>query len=137
MSQIVPPLRYGEHVDSFFGYGLHHVQLSMPEAAETEGRHFYVDILGMTEIEKPAVLAARGGFWVRADALELHLGVEQDFRPARKAHPGIIVADIDRLADRLEEKGVSLTWDENFPNHRRFYAYDCWGNRLEFLMRYS
>jgi hypothetical protein len=74
-----------------------------------------------------------GGVWVRADRLEIHLGVEEDFRPARKAHPGILVADLDRLAARLAERGVEVTWDDNFPGHGRFYAADNLGNRLEFL----
>jgi catechol 2,3-dioxygenase-like lactoylglutathione lyase family enzyme len=116
-----------------FGLGLHHVQLALPPAEEEMCRRFYVDILGMTEIEKPPVLAARGGLWVRSDNLEIHLGVEEDFRPARKAHPGILVADIDALAERLTGLGVAVTWDDNFPGHRRFYAIDCHENRLEFL----
>ncbi|NBE92563.1 hypothetical protein FE391_09155 [Nonomuraea sp. KC401] len=116
-----------------FGLGLHHVQLAIPPGSEDECREFYIDVLGMTEIQKPPVLAARGGLWVRADGLEIHLGVEEDFRPARKAHPGIQVADLDGLAERLTDKGVTITWDANFPGHRRFYAFDVFGNRLEFL----
>ncbi|MEV4807857.1 VOC family protein [Nonomuraea sp. NPDC049421] len=115
------------------GLGLHHVQLAIPPGSEDECRRFYVDVLGMTELRKPPVLAARGGLWVRADRLEIHLGVEQDFRPARKAHPGILVKDLDGLAKRLEDHGVEITWDDNFPGHRRFYAFDNLGNRLEFL----
>ncbi|MER5203154.1 VOC family protein [Streptomyces sp. NPDC002825] len=116
-----------------FGLGLHHVQLSLPPGEEEVCRRFYVDVLGMTEIRKPPVLAARGGLWVRSDALEIHLGVEDDFRPSRKGHPGILVADIDGLAKRLAGLGVEVTWDDNFPGHRRFYVADCHGNRLEFL----
>ncbi|MGC5009253.1 glyoxalase [Streptosporangium sp. DT93] len=118
---------------SAFGLGLHHVQLALPPGEEEACRHFYVDVLGMTEIQKPPVLAARGGLWVRADALEIHLGVEEDFRPARKAHPGILVADLDALAKRLTDKGVTITWDGNFPGYRRFHTADCHENRLEFL----
>ncbi|MFJ7955923.1 VOC family protein [Streptomyces sp. NPDC096319] len=116
-----------------FGLGLHHVQLSLPPGEEDVCRGFYVDVLGMTEIRKPPVLAARGGLWVRSDALEIHLGVEEDFRPARKGHPGILVGDIDGLAARLAGQGVEVTWDDDFPGHRRFYVADCHGNRLEFL----
>ncbi|WP_369143637.1 VOC family protein [Streptomyces sp. R44] len=116
-----------------FGLGLHHVQLSLPPGEEEACRRFYVDVLGMTEIRKPPVLAARGGLWVRSDALEIHLGVEEDFRPARKGHPGILVADLDGLAERLAGRGVEVMWDDNFPGHRRFYVADCHGNRLEFL----
>ncbi len=91
----------------------------------------------MREITKPPELAARGGLWVRADGVEIHLGVEPDFRPARKAHPGIRVGDLDGLAERLAEHGVEVTWDDNFPGHRRFFAFDNLGNRMEFLHRDS
>ena len=87
----------------------------------------------MTEVEKPAPMASTGGLWVRAGGVELHLGVERGFRPARKAHPGILVDDLDALAGRLEAWGVELTWDERFRGYRRFYASDPLGNRLEFL----
>lgn len=113
--------------------GLHHAQLAMPAAAADEARRFYVGVLGMTEVEKPPVLAARGGAWFRAGGLELHLGVEDDFRPARKAHPGILVSDLDRLVDRLRAAGGEVQWDGEFPGHRRIYAHDPFGNRLEFL----
>jgi len=115
------------------GYELHHVQLAIPPGSEEACRAFYVDLLGMTELAKPPVLAARGGLWVRADALEIHLGVEADFRPARKAHPGILVSSLDELAGRLAAKGVEVTFDGEFPGHRRFYARDAVGNPLEFL----
>ncbi|WP_245646772.1 glyoxalase [Microtetraspora niveoalba] len=126
---------YGPDHVSELGYGLHHVQLAIEPGSEDACRAFYVGILGMIEIPKPPVLAARGGLWVRADSLEIHLGVEQDFRPARKAHPGILVADLDGLAARLEGHGVEVVWDGDFPGHRRFYAADAVGNRLEFLQR--
>ncbi|MFJ6700928.1 VOC family protein [Streptomyces sp. NPDC091272] len=116
-----------------FGLGLHHVQLALPPGEEDKCRAFYVDVLGMTEVRKPPALAARGGLWVRTDGLEIHLGAEEDFRPARKAHPGILVADLDALAHRLEERGVQVTWDDDFPGRRRFYVADCHENRLEFL----
>lgn len=126
---------YGPGHASPFAYGLHHVQIAIPPGAEPECRRFYVGILGMREIPKPPVLAARGGLWVRADALEIHLGVEEDFRPARKAHPGIRVEDLDGLAARLTENDIEVAWDDDFPGHRRFYAFDTLGNRLEFLQR--
>ncbi|MEW9552324.1 VOC family protein [Nonomuraea sp. NPDC050783] len=122
-----------EAATSGYGLGLHHVQLAIPPGSEDECRRFYVEVLGMTELRKPPALAARGGLWVRADRLEIHLGVEQDFRPARKAHPGILVGDLTALARRLEAHGVEITWDDSFPGHRRFYAFDNLGNRLEFL----
>jgi catechol 2,3-dioxygenase-like lactoylglutathione lyase family enzyme len=116
-----------------FHLGLHHVQLAIPPGSEPECRRFYVEILGLREVRKPPVLAARGGLWVRGDGLEIHLGVEQDFRPARKAHPGILVGRLDELARRLTEADIELSWDEEFPGFRRFYAFDCVGNRLEFM----
>jgi hypothetical protein len=79
------------------------------------------------------VLAARGGCWFRGGGLEVHLGVEQEFSPARKAHPGILVEDLPALAAALEAAGVGVSWDGEFPGHRRFYASDPFGNRLEFL----
>ncbi len=128
-----PAQDYGRACPTGTGFGLHHVQLSIPPGSEEACRAFYVGILGMTELVKPPVLAARGGLWVRADGLEIHLGVEEDFRAARKAHPGIRVADLDGLAARLAAAGVAVTWDDAFPGHRRFYACDNSGNRLEFL----
>ncbi|MEU9507328.1 glyoxalase [Micromonospora sp. NPDC048170] len=115
------------------GYGLHHAQLAIPAGSEDECRAFYVGVLGLAEVRKPPVLAARGGLWVRADRLEIHLGVEADFQPACKAHPGILVGDLDALAARLNAHRVEVTWDDTFPGHRRLYAFDNLGNRLEFL----
>jgi catechol 2,3-dioxygenase-like lactoylglutathione lyase family enzyme len=113
--------------------GLHHVQLAAPAGSEGRLRWFYGDVLGMTEVPKPPVLAARGGAWFRSGGLELHLGIEEDFRPARKAHPGILVRDLDAVAARLTEHGVAVDWDDNFPGFRRCYVADPHGNRLELL----
>lgn len=112
---------------------LHHVQLAIPAGSEATARSFYGEVLGMTQLDKPAVLAARGGCWFRAGGWEVHLGVEDDFRPARKAHPGVLVDDLDALAARLTAAGAEVRWDDDFPGHRRFYASDPYGNRLEFL----
>jgi catechol 2,3-dioxygenase-like lactoylglutathione lyase family enzyme len=112
---------------------VHHVQLAMPRGGEAAARVFFVDVLGMTEVDKPPVLAARGGAWFRAGAVELHLGVEEEFRPARKAHPGIVVTDLDGLVERLARANQPLRWDTDFPGFRRVYAHDPFGNRLEFL----
>jgi catechol 2,3-dioxygenase-like lactoylglutathione lyase family enzyme len=113
--------------------GLHHVQLAAPRGSEESLRHFYGTMLGMTEVPKPPALAARGGAWFRSGALELHLGIEDDFRPARKAHPGIVVSDIDALVRRLEDNGLAVQWDDQFPGFRRCYIADPHGNRLELL----
>jgi catechol 2,3-dioxygenase-like lactoylglutathione lyase family enzyme len=113
--------------------GVHHVQLSAPIGSEDVLRGFYGELLGMVEVAKPPVLAARGGAWFRSGALELHLGVEDDFRPARRAHPGLLVEDLDALAERLSAVGVEVDWDDNFPGYRRCYVHDPHGNRLELL----
>jgi catechol 2,3-dioxygenase-like lactoylglutathione lyase family enzyme len=134
MAECRQPLPYDTtKAASGFGLGLHHVQLAIPPGSEAECREFYVDVLGMTEIQKPPELAARGGLWMRSDRLEIHLGADENFRPARKAHPGILVEDLDGMAKRLTAKGVEIIWDDNFPGHRRFYIFDVLGNRLEFL----
>ena len=87
----------------------------------------------MTEVPKPPALAARGGAWFRSGSVELHLGVEDDFRPARKAHPGLLVDDLSAVAQRLSEHGVDVEWDTDLPGHRRCYVTDPPGNRLELL----
>ena len=130
---VTSPQGYGPIHETAHRFGLHHVQLAIPRGAEDACRSFYVGVLGMLEVAKPPVLAARGGLWVRADGLELHLGVEEDFRPARKAHPGIRVQGLDALAAALTAAGTAVRWDEHFPGHRRFYADDPVGNRLEFI----
>jgi catechol 2,3-dioxygenase-like lactoylglutathione lyase family enzyme len=112
---------------------IHHVQLACPPGSEDTLRAFYHGVLGLDEIPKPPVLAARGGCWFRGHGIELHLGVEQDFQPARKAHPGLLVSDLDRWAARLRAAGSPVTDDADFPGMRRFYTADPHGNRLEFL----
>jgi catechol 2,3-dioxygenase-like lactoylglutathione lyase family enzyme len=113
--------------------GLHHVQLAIPPGGEDAARQFYGGVLGMTELAKPADLRARGGCWFAAGGWEFHLGVEQDFRPARKAHPGVLVDGLEVLAAALAAAGHPVDWDPLFPGHRRFYTRDGHGNRLEFL----
>lgn len=112
---------------------VHHVQLSIPPGGEPACREFWGEALGMRELTKPPVLAARGGCWFGADGLEVHLGVEENFAPARKAHPGLMVTGLEGLAQRLEARGIAVQWDENFPGYQRFHTSDPFGNRLEFL----
>ncbi|MFI6440922.1 VOC family protein [Streptomyces sp. NPDC050759] len=110
-----------------------HVQLAAPPGSEDLLRGYYIDVLGMTEIPKPPLLAARGGCWFRAGAVELHLGIENDFEPATKAHPGLRVTDLSAYAARLEARGAAVVRDGDRPGYRRFFSYDPVGNRLEFL----
>lgn len=114
--------------------GIDHVQLAAPPGSEPELRAFYTGVLGMTELAKPPVLAGRGGCWFSAGSAVLHLGIEEDFRPARKAHPGILVTGIHAFAKELQAKGATVVWDYDLPGHTRFYSEDPVGNRLEFLM---
>jgi catechol 2,3-dioxygenase-like lactoylglutathione lyase family enzyme len=113
--------------------GLDHVQIAAPAGCEEEARRFFGGLLGLEELPKPAPLAARGGVWFRAGAQQLHVGVEADFAPARKAHPAFTVDGLDELARRLVAAGVEVRWDDELPGLRRFYASDPWGNRLELL----
>jgi catechol 2,3-dioxygenase-like lactoylglutathione lyase family enzyme len=112
---------------------LHHVQLAAPPECEEVARSFYGGLLGLEELPKPEGLRGRGGVWFRCGAHEIHIGVEQDFRPARKAHPAFLVDDLDGLRERLERSGVSVREDVPLPGYRRFHASDPFGNRLEFL----
>ncbi|MFI9261271.1 VOC family protein [Streptomyces sioyaensis] len=112
--------------------GLDHIQLAAPPGTEDALRAYYADLLGMTEVPKPPALAARG-CWFEAGTARLHLGIEPDFRPSRKAHPGLRVHGIDAFAARLTAAGATVTWDDALPGHRRFYSVDPAGNRLEFL----
>ncbi|AEB46253.1 VOC family protein [Micromonospora maris] len=112
---------------------IHHVQLACPRDSEDRSRAFYVDLLGLTELTKPPTLAARGGCWFSGYGAELHLGVEDDFRPARKAHPALLRPDLDALATRLTAAGCPVTWSDDLPGLRRFHTTDPHGNRLEFL----
>src|SRR5215472_2057172 len=100
---------------------LHHVQLAIPAGGEDLCRAFWGGALGMAELEKPPALAARGGCWFRGGGVEVHLGVEADFAPARKAHPGLLVTGLQDLAARLSEHGAAVVWDGEFPGHDRFY----------------
>ena len=112
---------------------LDHVQIAMPRGAEDVARQFYGGVLELTEIAKPVNLAARGGLWFTAGARQLHLGVEADFRPARKAHPAFRVDDLEGLRARCLAAGLTPVEDEPLPGFRRFYLADPFGNRLEFL----
>ena len=112
---------------------LDHVQLAMPPGEEAKARAFFVGMLGMTEEEKPEPLASRGGCWFRGGSVILHLGVEKEFTPQKKAHPAFTVSDIERSAARLKESGYPVSWDEALPGRRRLYTADPFGNRIELI----
>jgi catechol 2,3-dioxygenase-like lactoylglutathione lyase family enzyme len=110
-----------------------HVQLAIPAGGEERCREYWAGILGLTELAKPPVLARRGGCWFQGPGFQVHLGVEPDFRPAVKAHPGFEIEGLTRLAEVLAAHGHSVTWSDEVPGQRRFHTLDPFGNRLEFL----
>ena len=117
---------------------LHHVQLSCPEGGEEAARRFWGEGLGLAEVAKPSALAGRGGAWFRGEAVEVHVGVEEPFAPARRAHPALVLGDAEalrRAAGRLQELGFEVDWTERttFPGHQRCHARDGHGNRVELL----
>lgn len=113
--------------------GYDHVQVAIPPVGEDAARSYYGGLLGLTELPKPAALAARGGCWFSSRAAVLHLGVETPFHPARKAHPAFLVDDLDGLAARLVAAGHDcVRSDGEVPGVRRFHTFDPFGNRLEF-----
>lgn len=115
---------------------LDHVQVAAPRGCEEDARRFYGALLGLEELEKPEALRSRGGVWFRVGAQELHVGVEEPFTPATKAHPAIRVADLDGLRMRLEAAGAPIVDDDGtIPGARRFYTADPFGNRLELVVR--
>jgi catechol 2,3-dioxygenase-like lactoylglutathione lyase family enzyme len=110
-----------------------HVQLAMPKGEEEVARRFYCDVLGMTELTKPPVLAKRGGCWFASGDVQIHLGVEADFRPAKKGHPALRCADYASLTAKLQQAGVELTPDDALPGTVRCYIHDVFGNRIEII----
>jgi catechol 2,3-dioxygenase-like lactoylglutathione lyase family enzyme len=113
--------------------GFHHMQLAMPAGEEDKATTFYEGILGIPRVDKPSHLAARGGCWFESGTVRIHLGVEPEFRPARKAHPALVVADIGVARADFEENGVAINFDEPLPGFDRFYVDDPFGNHIEFL----
>jgi catechol 2,3-dioxygenase-like lactoylglutathione lyase family enzyme len=115
--------------------GIDHVQVAAPPGCEAEARAFYGGLLGLEELAKPEALRARGGCWFRAGSQELHVGVEEPFAPARKAHPGLVVDDLAALESRLAAAGIRAERDESLPGVRRTHVADPFGNRLELRER--
>ena len=114
---------------------LDHVQIAAPPGCEPAARHYFGELLGLEELPKPAPLSTRGGCWFALADRQLHVGVDPDFVPARKAHLALRVgaAELDDLAARLAAADFPITWDTALPAERRFYSADPWGNRIEFL----
>ena len=112
---------------------LHHVQLAMPAGEEDAARRFYGELLGIPEVPKPAELARRGGCWFESGDIRIHLGVEADFRAAKKAHPAFQVSDLKTLRDRMVAGGVEVKDDDALEGFKRFFVADPFGNRVEIL----
>ncbi|MFZ0734582.1 MAG: VOC family protein [Candidatus Sulfotelmatobacter sp.] len=110
-----------------------HVQLAVPAGEEDAARRFYRDLLGMRELAKPAELAKRGGCWFESGRVQIHLGVEKEFRPAKKAHPALRCRDYDELTSRLRSAGVDVSDDNMIPGVRRCHISDPFGNRIELV----
>ena len=113
--------------------GIDHVQLAMPAGREDDARRFYGQLLGIPEVSKPPALAARGGAWFESGQVKIHIGVESDFRAARKAHPGLLVRNLRDLIRRLSDAGSQVVEDEPFIGYDRVYVDDPFGNRLELM----
>jgi 8-oxo-dGTP pyrophosphatase MutT (NUDIX family) len=112
---------------------LDHMQLAIPANTEGQARAFWIGLIGLREVEKPPALKARGGAHFESGNLCVHVGIEAEFVPARKAHPALRVRDIDALALRLTDAGYQVRWSDEVPNTRRFHTDDPFGNRLEFV----
>jgi catechol 2,3-dioxygenase-like lactoylglutathione lyase family enzyme len=112
---------------------IHHVQLAMPAGRESIAEGFYAGILGIPRVSKPANLESRGGCWFRSTTVEIHLGVEEPFAPAGKAHPALLVDDLDGLCGRLAASGFGVLLDEPLEGYDRIYTHDPFGNRIELL----
>jgi catechol 2,3-dioxygenase-like lactoylglutathione lyase family enzyme len=110
-----------------------HVELAAPPGCESDARRFFGDLLGLEELEKPESLQSRGGVWFRVGRQQLHVGVEQEFSPARKAHPAFATSRYDELIAVLRAAGVAVVDDDSIPGVRRCYVSDPWENRIELV----
>jgi catechol 2,3-dioxygenase-like lactoylglutathione lyase family enzyme len=112
---------------------LDHVQIAMPKDKEADARAFYAGLLGLKEVPKPDATAGRGGVWFECGSLQLHLGVEADFRPARKAHPALLVEGYWELVAQLRAASVVVEEDQSLPGVTRAFTSDPFGNRIEII----
>lgn len=118
---------------SFILKGIDHVQLAAPKGSEEMARNFFAGILDMTEVEKPDELKKRGGVWFQFGSSQLHIGIEEPFSPARKAHPAIVIENLGSLRNHLQEKNTAFLEDSSLPGADRIYVNDPFGNRIELL----
>lgn len=118
---------------SFNFKAIDHIQLAAPIGSEELARKFFKDILGFTEIQKPEALKKNGGVWFAFNNVHLHIGIEQPFTPARKAHPAFEVENIEALQQHLSKNDINYIKDDKLPGAKRFYVDDPFGNRLELL----
>lgn len=114
-------------------YAIDHVQLAMPIGGEDQARKFYSEVMGLEEKPKPPLLARRGGVWFESESLKIHLGIEQDFRPAKKAHPALLVEGLHELIKKCKEAGYVVTQGEPLDGYERAYVSDPFGNRIELM----
>ncbi|HTY69722.1 MAG TPA: VOC family protein [Alphaproteobacteria bacterium] len=112
-----------------------HVQLAIPAGGEETARPFYVDVLGLTELPKPPELAARGGAWFTSGTVQVHLGVDPEFRPATKAHAAFRVSDLHEIEQRARQCGYRIGEDDPLPGFARIFVYDPFGNRIELMQK--
>ena len=119
--------------------GLDHVQIAAPPGSEADARAFYGEVIGLTELPKPMPLRSRGGVWLALAGAQLHVGIEETFRPARKAHPAFCFTHdgLRAVAGRVAAAGAPVHWDDELPEVLRFFTEDPWGNRLELLAHHA
>ena len=115
--------------------GLDHVQIAIPVGGENKAREFYSGILGFSEIQKPLAMTGRNSIWFVAGSVNLHLGIEPNFHPAKRAHPALIVDDLDRILAACGRASLTFKPDTSFGGFRRFHVFDPFGNRLELMQR--
>jgi len=116
---------------------LDHIQLAMPKGGEERARCYFVDTLGFLEEAKPEPLRARGGCWFRKGEAIVHMGIDPEFAPQRKAHPAFLIEDLRGLASSLEKSGFTVSWDDTLAERSRCYSSDPFGNRLELMQEGS
>lgn len=116
-------------------YALDHIQIAIPPEQEAIARKFYIEVLGFVEVPKPASLANRGGCWLEQGNIKLHLGVDNDFHAARKAHPALLTDNLNKLIDHCKATGCELQHDVPLPGYDRIHLFDPFGNRIELMQK--